>query len=58
MRRRRIDAVESDVREVIKEQTKGILGFIIRALINKIVATLIAMLVSKGWITDPEGYES
>lgn len=57
MRRRRIDIVESDVRDAIKSQAKGIFAVLVRILINKLVAAVVAMLVNKGWIDDPDGFD-
>lgn len=57
MRRRRIDVLESDLRETIKEEAKGILGILIKLLLNKLVNALIAMFRKKGWVPDLDGFE-
>lgn len=56
MRRRRVDILHDDIKETVKEQSKGVLGFLVRILLNNIVAALLAMLVAKGWISDPDGF--
>lgn len=56
MRRRRVDILRDDIKETVKEQSKGVIGLLVRLLLNKIVAAVLAMLVAKGWINDPEGF--
>lgn len=57
MRRRRIDILEQDLKETIREEAKGILGILIKLLLNKLVSALIAMFRKKGWISNLDGFE-
>lgn len=50
MRRRREEQLQDDITEVVKSSAKGLLGFLIKGILNAVIAAVLAMLKDKGWV--------
>lgn len=50
MRRRREEQLQDDISEVVKSSARGLLGFLIKGILNAIIAAVLSMLKDKGWV--------
>lgn len=50
MRRRREEQLRLDIEDVVKDKGKGLFGWLIKGLLNKLIEAILKMLEDKGWV--------